>query len=1199
MSELFKGTTDRGSFFDRAPDANVEKVEEKKIVAPATGNLKDPNASSPEDSFLQAMEAAKQAGETIETTEEKDPFIAAIDSGEIDLANLDYQFSAKDMTLMGKFDRLKFLRSLRSDGRITSQRYISLKRNISFSFEEAALLESKQVGRPVDPDEIKADPLLLNKYGFVELDADLAESVEELQKAGVDVMAGAPPNIRKEVGRQSGEEAKLNALNELVDSGQILFYKPSKLGMIITVPTPDGTQDLLLDELGFSGKDFLDMISEVPGIAANIAAVSGAVIASPGLATGGVISMVGLSALSGLSYFTGATASDLVNRHFTKNQIYALDQIARDRGYEAAIATGIDFLLMGGVKIGKGVMQKFIGPVAGSGDLAIKNYLKGIAQGKQVIQYNQQGKIIFDSQGNPKLGDIQLTPGLATQSPTIQRIEGVTEKIPGSADILQTQKEIIEKQLIELEQRAKGNIPVVQDTDIGAGRTVKTIVYKADDLTSAEVGENVSNYASQQLRKDEAVIAGERSIFNTQAEESLDNVAGSLSSTGKKVDTKEAGDLVIEGVQNSRKNYLDEYKKLDDAMRTNPNFKGDMQIDTSGINKAARKLEESFPTKEIERTTQEPLGPGLGSRPIKDTELVPILPKQLTGTILDDLKNVSNMSIDQAMKFKSILKESYSGATIPSEADQLITKIIQDIDVKLQQAFQSQGPEVLQAYNSLLTHEASKGGIFTNPLIVKILNGAVEPEKVIVPSILNGDATVIRTIENALGKDSTILLDVKSATFNEMLRKSRSSLGADGTNPQVLFDQIANLPDSVQKFLLGKDFKKVKNLLNVLAAERGMIDINQLAGMQGPLVNRLNKIIALERAAEKNFKNKFIKPFLKNAIDETEMNPADFTKYFLSTANPADITNIMQKFSPELQEQIRKRVIQEILESGRSADPDLILKEFASGQTPPHPTLYKAIFKFGGGDDKLARQKLNAVFGQETLDLLEDVAGIRAGQRVTSDVAASAGGLVSGSIVANLLNLRLGNAASIIRYRIAAKILASPAGRAWLTSSKQLPAIGPKTVGITVASKEIFDLVSEEFENEPEMKKIAISLLEKNNAEYEERAAEDKEFMQMMQQKGGAVDMLGAPTEPMPDPEPEVRPLPDMAPFATNTTTNVNTASRLANPNVFAPAGMVGSPTTNLNTMARGQQLFSGPREITFAAEGGIMNARKPVQRVA
>jgi hypothetical protein len=37
----------------------------------------------------------------------------------------------------------------------------------------------------------------------------------------------------------------------------------------------------------------------------------------------------------------------------------------------------------------------------------------------------------------------------------------------------------------------------------------------------------------------------------------------------------------------------------------------------------------------------------------------------------------------------------------------------------------------------------------------------------------------------------------------------------------------------------------------------------------------------------------------------------------------------------------------------------------------------------------------------------------------------------------------------------------------------------------------------------------------------------------------------------------------------------------------------------NPNTMARGSQLFNKPGEITFAAQGGIMNARKPIQRVA
>jgi hypothetical protein len=53
---------------------------------------------------------------------------------------------------------------------------------------------------------------------------------------------------------------------------------------------------------------------------------------------------------------------------------------------------------------------------------------------------------------------------------------------------------------------------------------------------------------------------------------------------------------------------------------------------------------------------------------------------------------------------------------------------------------------------------------------------------------------------------------------------------------------------------------------------------------------------------------------------------------------------------------------------------------------------------------------------------------------------------------------------------------------------------------------------------------------------------------------------------------------------------NVNPSSRLATGfNMGAP---------NQTTMERGQQLFTGPGEITFAAKGGIMNSKKAFQRV-
>ena len=73
-----------------------------------------------------------------------------------------------------------------------------------------------------------------------------------------------------------------------------------------------------------------------------------------------------------------------------------------------------------------------------------------------------------------------------------------------------------------------------------------------------------------------------------------------------------------------------------------------------------------------------------------------------------------------------------------------------------------------------------------------------------------------------------------------------------------------------------------------------------------------------------------------------------------------------------------------------------------------------------------------------------------------------------------------------------------------------------------------------------------------------------------------------------------IQPKEEEVPVSMNT---VNPASRLSNVNMVEPITNTGS--INPNTMARGSQLFSGPGEITFAAQGGIMNARKPMQRVA
>jgi hypothetical protein len=57
--------------------------------------------------------------------------------------------------------------------------------------------------------------------------------------------------------------------------------------------------------------------------------------------------------------------------------------------------------------------------------------------------------------------------------------------------------------------------------------------------------------------------------------------------------------------------------------------------------------------------------------------------------------------------------------------------------------------------------------------------------------------------------------------------------------------------------------------------------------------------------------------------------------------------------------------------------------------------------------------------------------------------------------------------------------------------------------------------------------------------------------------------------------------------------------TELISPVNFVQASAPNTGTLNTDTLTRGQQLFTGPGEITFAAKGGIMNTKKAFQRVA
>ena len=296
-----------------------------------------------QDNFLKAFDEGTET-ETVktETVKTKDSFLEAFDSFDA----IDLNKSALDLSLEDRFTRNKALQELYSNDQISSTTYYDKLEPLTI--EEAAYLESQEKGEPVDPDTVRESPYLIAKYGVggVEVNPQFVKDIKVLEDAGVDIMSGAPSSIRFDIGRQTGDEMKQKALDLMVEKGSVLSYQPTKFGYVLDIPSPEGTKQVLLDEIGFTGQDFLDFSSEIPGMASYIAA---AAVAAPLAYGGGILSMGILPVIAGMAYFTGSSVSDVVNRMSIGGDITfdTLLEIAKTRGVETAIGVGLDTLFVG------------------------------------------------------------------------------------------------------------------------------------------------------------------------------------------------------------------------------------------------------------------------------------------------------------------------------------------------------------------------------------------------------------------------------------------------------------------------------------------------------------------------------------------------------------------------------------------------------------------------------------------------------------------------------------------------------------------------------------------------------------------------------------------------------------------------------------------------------------------------------------
>ena len=175
----------------------------------------------------------------------------------------------------------------------------------------------------------------------------------------------------------------------------------------------------------------------------------------------------------------------------------------------------------------------------------------------------------------------------------MKKVEAIAEKIPGGAEIFAIQKDILEKQLIELEKRAIGLEPVIDVVD-GTPRLIYPEV-----PTKQEVGQQVLDFASNEINKEQQKILALRKELIGDIETDLSLAAQEIAGTPSTefvLTTREVGTKVQGAVEGYRKDIIDETRKSFDNIKKAEGYDSSAVVEVDNLRDLVETVERKLPT---------------------------------------------------------------------------------------------------------------------------------------------------------------------------------------------------------------------------------------------------------------------------------------------------------------------------------------------------------------------------------------------------------------------------------------------------------------------------------------------------------------------------------------------------------------------------------------------------------------------------
>tara|TARA_R100000008_G_scaffold35861_1_gene20433 strand:+ start:1202 stop:4798 length:3597 start_codon:yes stop_codon:yes gene_type:complete len=481
---------------------------------------------------------------------------------------------------------------------------------------------------------------------------------------------------------------------------------------------------------------------------------------------------------------------------------------------------------------------------------------------------------------------------------------------------------------------------------------------------------------------------------------------------------------------------------------------------------------------------------------------------------------------------------------------------------------------LLKNLNTLRTEtQGMFDDVFTASMIKQAESGAtgfIEADKVVKHFVIGGRHKELLRLINALPQSERAIFTsaIARETFDNALNTSKNNITGNYDGKAFLNHWMA-IGDDTKTTLFGSNKVQIERLAKDIAAKNGKFSEAETRALlnsdESQLIKLLNEKNALIAKNDELFSQGWLKKLAGNEAEQEQVvdyifrpksaNRINQAKAYFGSEGAAG--NTTDGFNVGGFNKVREAAMMKILQ-------DIGTEEAGIG------VIFNGT-KFKNVLNSYGNETLDAMFGKTLRKELFDFAN----QVEILTSKNKAGGLVAANVALAPVTKGVSAFPFMAKLKIAASLINKPGFIKYLTEGIKNPYIRK--------GSDAFGKVSTYFSAAGVPEKIIQS---------EGRQDEDnpKSMMEKMKDVTLPIPFDGRNNNIIDT----IIPDKEEIPVSMNT---INPASRLSNVNMAQPITNTGP--INPNTMARGQQLFNRPGEITFASKGGIMSTNKAFQRVA